>query len=105
MHKTYERMIVWPEYKNGLFENSVGTDRSEEMGAGKKDFNLKYVTTVGIFRVNHRRIAPPATGVITSVGTCRLWSDPEHPLPGKDKPNNWGKIVGIFANCVAGPST
>jgi len=67
------------DYKNGILTNSLGIDRTEEMGAEKKTLNLKYVTVVAVFQANHRRIAPPNRGTLTSIRSCRFLSDPDHP--------------------------
>ena len=68
------------DYKNGIVENALGIDRTKQMGAEKSSLNLKYVTVVAVFRSNHRTIAPPNRGTLTSVESCRFWSDPDHPF-------------------------
>jgi len=66
------------DYDNGILENAIGVEVSNQVWANREKLDLNYVSVVGVFRSGEKTHSRYNT--ITSVTNCVLKSNPSHPI-------------------------
>ena len=85
-----EHPVLWvheEDAKHWLMANSVRISPSKDMQREKETINHKYVTVTGVFRTARTGSEAYEGGGISDIQACTVWSDPQHPISEKERPN------------------
>lgn len=69
------------DYQHSLLADAIALDRNELLQKEKNQVNLTYVRLSGVF---HAVRTGAASGRITNIDSCTVWSDPAHPRIKRD---------------------
>lgn len=71
--------VAATDYDNGLSENALHLELSDQIAQSARELNMSYVRLVGTFSTKHLGDLPFPSGEIIGITRCELWSRPNHP--------------------------